>query len=184
MAFTSNFKPARETPEAKRRRKMAEAFARKRQKQTVRKAPRKRSASASDDLAWSKGPTRKALKTVEDAAEAVHVQAVRTQVWSRSPLRCEVCGGTEDQTAAKSGKRAHEMHETYSRAKTRGCKPERRFDQRWCIRVCSFDHRQFTANTVHAWFQSRVLGAMGPMRVSKDRPDGWFSSQDVWEAAA
>lgn len=115
-------------------------------------------------------------------AERPRIEAVRAQVWARSSV-CECCGHGEVEHGAP-----HQMHETYSRAMTRRCSPERRFDSRWCIRVCVECHELMTANKCRVYFTDLHDGANDGILCQFVTDWAWegadelFTPRQVWMA--
>lgn len=152
-----------------------------------RKRLRPPSASSCPDLALPKGPPKSLARSVRREDEIAQIRRVRKEVWKRS-ASCEWCGDTETMTARRfpGAKYSHELHETYSRAKTRGRLPEERFDPRWCVRLCPNCHRMCT-HGAKVWFGSDVTGANGLMLFTifdmEPSRSYRFTPEDVWRLA-
>lgn len=81
------------------------------------------------------------------------IQDTHDKVWKRDVVsRCCGLAGVLD-----------EMHEIDSRAKLRGCAPERIFNTRNCIRLCSEQHRYLTEHKAGLICVDPVLRADGPV---------------------
>ncbi len=117
------------------------------------------------------GPTKRQQKATKDAHEHAVIAAVRAAVWQRS-LRdgdpngfCDLCGFGFD--CYSEG----EMNETPSRAKTRGMRPEQRFN----LSICCRAHRQCHAD-LH----------LGRIRIAFNDPwpgDGFQAGYWVYQTA-
>lgn len=144
---------------------------------------RRFSASSSPKLGIPKGRPRRRVKGDKKAAQNVRIAEVRAAVWARSAGRCEITG-----EVFKSDDEG-EMHETYPRSKTRGMRPEARFDTRWCVRVTAETHRFLTANKLRVYFSTLQGANVKPYSWWRD-DEGWrhyalslCSPEDVWKAA-
>lgn len=155
------------------------------------KKPTSQIGSNYPGLAFAKGITREAEKIQTRLEKNERISTVRRQVWARSEGRCELCRETEPDAFRRgdTGKLAHELHECYSRAKTRRMKAALRFSTAWCIRVCPACHRRLTATRLVVAFFDVTRGAdAGPQcmaAVPKAQfPMGWFTAEEVWQHAA
>lgn len=130
-------------------------------------------------MAFPKGPTRATQKIDRRAAEVARIKAVRAEVWRRSN-HCERCLDTRDRAR-------HELHEAYSRAKTRKMPPSDRFDARWCLRLCRNCHQVVTAGEVQVRFWSCAQGANGPVvwiPSTEATTSVLYTAEDVWRSGA
>lgn len=137
-------------------------------------------ASNSPLLALSKGPSLADEKTARHAKEVEQITLTREQVWTRSEDKCEFCGDTERETAAKSHRARHEMNETIERSKTRGLPPEERFNTRICARNCVPCHRDFHGKLLRIAYDDPVNRLDGSFTVlRKDRQGRWLAEYRV-----
>lgn len=133
----SNFKPQRAT-----------AFERQ-QRRLLRRAQQQRTPTG-------RTAERRKLKREEERYRL----NVKRKVWKRSSF-CELCADSEDQTAAKSPVREHDMHETTSRAQTRGLPKEERFNLTICLRACRPCHDKIHTKEIAVAFHDYRRGANG-----------------------
>ena len=96
--------------------------------------------------------TRKMEREALTAAEYQYREAVRVLVWKRSRGNCGLCG-----CSTMMG----EMHESPSRAQTRGLPPEQRFSLAICERVHPACHAHVTENRWRVEFDDDVLRFIG-----------------------
>ncbi len=115
-------------------------------------------------------------------AEGTRKSSVRDAVFARSSV-CECCRCPEAVTGL------HQMHECYERSKTRRMAADRRFDTRWCIRVCAACHEKLTRHRLDVRFQSLTRGANYlmwftiPTLMEADTAY-WYTAGEVWRYAA
>lgn len=169
MAGPSFFKAPRETA--------AERQSRRRRPIGYRDPVKRTNASNCPDLDLPKGRPWSDIKAERHALEVAVIKATREAVFARSAF-CEICGDTERETAQKSHKASHEMHEDPSRAQTRGRPAEERFNVRICLRTCEPCHKVYG-------YRVRCLpltaqGFAGPYDVQFKNGDGeWVTSFTV-----
>jgi hypothetical protein len=129
---------------------------------------RRRSASAYPALGIPKGRTRAAIKRAKDDRAAVVIHAVYEHVSQRDG-GCRFTGWTPA-----------EMNEIVSRAKTRGMRPERRFNGANCIMLHPLVHRCFTAGVLGIVAEDVDAGADGTVlfEVRDDASPLWHALLD------
>lgn len=110
---------------------------------------------------FGKGPSRKEAKVRKRTSEADVIAAVRAEVF-RLDAVCVVCGKPPGPSDA--------MHEILPRSKTRGMRPEERFNRRNCVRVHDGPgypcHRDLTEHRTRIAFLDPRLGADGGLQIS------------------